>query len=171
MSSPFVGEIRMVGFNFAPQGWAFCDGSVIAISQNETLFTLIGTTYGGDGVSTFALPDLRGRMAQHQGSSTVLGQRMGEETVALQTTGVLATHSHSAAASDGHGSQAGPAGAVWAAASGGVNPYSTAAANATLAADTIANAPASGGQPHENMSPFLVINFVISLFGIFPSQS
>jgi microcystin-dependent protein len=171
MGSPFVGEIRMVGFNFAPNGWAFCDGSIIAISQNATLFNLIGTTYGGDGQSTFALPDLRGRMAIHQGGSTILGEQLGEELVALQTTGVLAAHSHPAAASDGHGNQAGPAGAVWAAASGGVNPYSTAAANTTLAANTIATAPASGGQPHDNMSPFLVINFVISLFGIFPSQS
>jgi microcystin-dependent protein len=171
MGSPFVGEIRMVGFNFAPQGWAFCDGSVMAITQNETLFTLIGTTYGGDGQSTFALPDLRGRMAMHTGSSAVQGQRLGAESVAIQNAVQLPAHSHAAAAVDNHGNQAGPAGAVWAAASGGVNPYSSAAANATLNGGTIASAPASGGQPHDNMSPFLVINFVISLFGIFPSQS
>jgi microcystin-dependent protein len=171
MSSPFIGEIRMVGFNFAPQGWAFCDGSIVAITQNETLFNLIGTTYGGDGQSTFALPDLRGRMALHQGGSTILGESLGKESVALQTTAVLAAHSHPAAASNNHGNQAGPAGAVWATASGGVNPYSSAAANATLNPGTIASVPASGGQPHDNMSPFTVINFVISLFGIFPSQS
>jgi microcystin-dependent protein len=171
MTEPFVGEIRMVGFNFAPQGWAFCDGSIMAITQNETLFTLIGTTYGGDGVSTFALPDLRARMAMHQGGSNVLGQHLGVESVAIQTAAQLPAHSHPAAASDGHGNQAGPAGAVWAAASGGVNPYSSAAANATLNGGTIASAPASGGQAHDNMSPFTVVNFVISLFGIFPSQS
>jgi microcystin-dependent protein len=170
MGQPFVGEIRMVGFNFAPVGWAFCDGSIVAITQNETLFTLIGTTYGGNGTTTFALPDLRGRMAMHQGSGTALGQDLGEESVALTTTALLPAHNHPAAATDGHGNQAGPAGAVWAAASGGVNPYSAAATNATLHADAIANAPATGGQPHDNMSPFLVINFVISLFGIFPSQ-
>ncbi|MDQ1360783.1 MAG: hypothetical protein QOJ44_1160 [Acidimicrobiaceae bacterium] len=174
MSQPYIGEIRMVGFNFAPQGWAFCDGSAMAISQNAALFNLIGTTYGGDGQTTFNLPDLRGRMALHQGTdgqgnARVLGQTLGAESVTLQTATIPA-HSHGAAAVTAHGNQPGPSGATWATASGGVNPYSTAAENATLHAGAIANAPANGGQAHENMSPFLVINFVISLFGIFPSQ-
>jgi microcystin-dependent protein len=173
MGSPYVGEIRMVGFNFAPQGWAFCDGSVLPISQNITLFTLIGTTYGGDGVNTFSLPDLRGRMAIHQGTDPqgngrVEGESLGEESVTI-LTGSMPLHSHAASGVTAHGNQAGPAGGVWAAASGGVNPYSTSAANATLHEGAIRLA--TGGQPHDNMSPFLVINFVISLFGIFPSMN
>ncbi|HXA30821.1 MAG TPA: tail fiber protein [Acidimicrobiales bacterium] len=168
MANPFIGEIRMAGFNFAPVGWAFCDGSLLAISQNSALFNLIGTTYGGDGQTTFALPDLRGRMALHQGSGAIIGQTLGEESVALGSTAVLPAHSHAAAAVTNHGNQAGPAGAVWAAASGGVNPYSSAATNATLHAGAIATA--TGGLAHDNMSPFAVINFVIALEGIFPSQ-
>jgi microcystin-dependent protein len=174
VGQPYIGEIRMVGFNFAPQGWAFCDGSLLPIADNSALFNLIGTTYGGDGVSTFALPDLRGRMALHQGSdhqgnNRVIGQPLGAETVALQTT-TMPAHAHVAAAVTDHGNQAGPTGAVWATASGGVNPYSTAAENAALHAGAIVNGPTNGGQPHENMSPFQVVNFVISLFGVFPSE-
>jgi microcystin-dependent protein len=174
MSDPYVGEIRMVGFNFAPAGWAFCDGSVMDISQNVVLYTLIGTTYGGDGVTTFNLPDLRGRMALHQGTdphgnARVIGQTLGAESVILQTA-TIPVHSHAAAAVTAHGNQPGPSGATWATASGGVNPYSTAAENASLHAGAIANGPTNGGQSHENMSPFQVINFVISLLGIYPSQ-
>jgi microcystin-dependent protein len=169
MSNPYIGEIRMVGFNFAPAGWAFCDGSVLAITQNEVLYTLIGTIYGGDGQTTFNLPDLRGRMALHQGNARVIGETLGAESVTLQTATIPA-HSHGAAAVTAHGNQPGPSGATWATASGGVNPYSTAAENATLHAGAITNGPTNGGQSHENMSPFQVINFVISLFGIYPSQ-
>ena len=127
MSDPFIGEIRMVGFNFAPQNWAFCDGSTMSISQNEALFTLIGTTYGGDGEQTFNLPDLRGRRFVHQGTDRfgapwVIGQVAGEETHTL-TTQELPSHAHAPAASTFNGTTSSPVGAVWARASGAVLPY------------------------------------------------
>ena len=170
MSEPFVGEIRMVGFNFAPVGWALCDGQLLAISQNPTLFTLIGTTYGGDGQTTFALPNLQSRVPFHQGASSqgsiVIGQLAGTETVTL-TTNQIPAHSHSLDANSGNGTEASPSGAVWAAST--LGEYSTEANSHTMDPSTIA--PTGGGQPHDNMPPFLVINFIISLFGIFPSQS
>lgn len=168
MGNPYVGEIRMVGFNFAPVGWALCNGQILPISQNTVLFQLIGTTYGGDGVSTFALPNIQSRMVVHQGTGFVIGQQAGAETVTL-TVDTIPAHTHPAGAVTGHGTQAGPVGASWASASGGVNPYSTAAPDAALNAAAVASV--GGGQAHDNMSPFLVISFVISLFGIFPSQS
>lgn len=167
MSEPYVGEIRMFGGNFAPVGWAFCDGSLMPISDYETLFNLIGTTYGGDGQSTFALPDLRGRMPLHMGGSYVIGQLAGVEQVTL-TTSQIPAHSHPAYATSGGGNQSGPvAGAVWASAPGKI--YAAGPANAPMNAAGVA---ASGGsQPHDNMPPFLCISFIISLFGIFPSQT
>jgi microcystin-dependent protein len=164
VSNPYVGEIRMVGFNFAPVGWAFCDGSLMAISVNETLFNLIGTTYGGDGQSTFALPDLRGRIPIHQGNSFVLSQQAGTETVTL-TGSDIPSHSHSLTASSAPGTQPSPANGVWAASA--LNQFSTDAPATTMAA-SLGNA--GGDQPHDNMPTFQVINYVISLFGIFPSQ-
>jgi len=170
MSSPFVGEIRMVGFNFAPVNWALCNGQVLAISQNNALFALIGTTYGGDGVNTFALPNLQSRIPFHAGNSSqttmVLGQVAGTETVTLATTQIPA-HSHALTASSATGTQPSPAGGVWAAS--GLEQFSTAASAHTMAPSAIANT--GGSQPHDNMPPFLVINFIISLFGIFPSQN
>lgn len=166
MSTPYVGEIRIFAGNFAPVGWNFCDGSLIAISQNETLFNLIGTTYGGDGQTTFALPDLRSRVPVHQGSGFVLGQSAGEETVTL-TTQQIPSHTHPAQASDQAGSQSGPGGGVWAESS--LNYYSSASPNVTMSASAIANA--GGSQPHDNMLPYLAICYIISLFGVFPSQS
>jgi microcystin-dependent protein len=171
MSEPFIGEIRMVGFNFAPENWAFCDGATLSISDNDALFALIGTTYGGDGVETFNLPDLRGRRFVHQGTDRlgfpwVLGQLAGQETHTL-TGQELPVHTHVPAASSFNGTTASPAGAVWARASGATPPYG-ASANAGMSPNTID--PTGGGQPHENMPPFLVINFIIALFGIFPSQ-
>ena len=170
MSQPFVGEIRMAGFNFAPQSWAFCDGSTLSIAQNDVLFSLIGTTYGGDGQSTFNLPDLRGRLAIHQGSVQgtpfPIGQHAGSETVTL-TSNQLPAHNHPALAQSAPGSQPGPAGALWA---GSIQtPYSTNAPNATMNPQAIGLA--GGNQPHENRMPYLAITFIIALFGVYPSQN
>lgn len=168
MSSPYIGEIRMVGFNFAPVGWAFCDGAVLPISQNEALFNLIGTTYGGDGQNTFALPNLSGRVPVHVGPGFAQGQLAGEETVTLTPT-TIPGHTHLPAAVSAKGNRASPSGSVFAGSSGGTNPYSTNAGTANLNPAALANV--GGSQPHENMPPFLVVNFVISLFGVFPSQT
>jgi microcystin-dependent protein len=167
MSNPYVGEIRMFAGNFAPAGWMFCDGSILPISQYDILFALIGTTYGGDGQSTFALPDLRGRIPVHAGSNFVLGQRAGEESVTL-TQAQLPAHTHTMAASANAASSAGtPADttantgstALYAAPAGGVPD----AAMMPLGA-------VGGSQPHDNMAPFLCVTFIIALFGVFPSQ-
>jgi len=166
VSQPYIGEIRMVGFNFAPNGWAFCNGQIMAIAQNDALFNLIGTTYGGDGVQTFALPNLQGRIPFHQGSGMVLSQISGTETVTLLANQMPA-HSHSLAANSANGTQSSPAGAVCAASP--LDEFSTGANAQLMAPSTITSA--GGNQPHDNMPPFLVINFVISLFGIFPSQN
>jgi microcystin-dependent protein len=170
MSEPFVGEIRIVGFNFAPQGWSFCDGSLLPIAQNEVLFNLIGTTYGGDGVNTFALPNLQGRIPIHQGSSPsngqvyIQGQLSGSESVAL-TAQQIPSHNHvfqvsAAAATSGAPS----AGSVPGQAASNI--YASTASTTTMSSTSLAG----GGQPHDNMMPFLCVNYVISFFGIFPSQ-
>lgn len=164
MSQPYIGEIRMVGFNFAPVGWAFCDGSLQPISQNDALFNLIGTTYGGDGQNTFALPDLRSRIPIHMGNGYVIGENGGVETVTLITSQIPA-HSHVPQSSSNAASQNSPANAVWAQTA--APQYSDLAPAAAMAA-----AQSSGGsQPHNNLSPYLCVNFVISLFGVFPSQT
>jgi microcystin-dependent protein len=168
MADPFVGEIRMFGGNFAPQGWALCNGQIIQIDQNEALFSLIGTTYGGDGQQTFALPNLQGRLPQHQGPGFVLGQAAGEEQVTL-TVGQLPVHSHGFVATTNDGTAASPPGNVPAATTQG-NAYLQAAATTALADGSIGPDP-GGGQPHTNMQPYLCISFIISLFGIYPSQS
>jgi microcystin-dependent protein len=169
MASPYVGEIRLVAFNFAPAGWAFCDGQLLPISQYETLFNLIGTTYGGDGQSTFALPDLRGRVPVHMGNGYVIGQPGGVEQVTL-TASQIPAHAHQALCSTAAPTTASPAGAVWAADSGTDTPYKSGGpAGVSMRAGAIGNA--GGGQPHENRQPFLCINYVISFFGIFPSQT
>jgi len=157
----------MFAGNFAPAGWAFCAGQLIAISENEALFALIGTTYGGDGQSTFALPDLRSRLPVHQGSGFVIGQAAGEEAVTLNTN-QIPLHSHAALADNSAGTQTGPAGNVWAASAN--NPYGPPAGiNTSMNAASLGFA--GGSQPHDNMHPFLAVNFIISLFGIFPSQN
>lgn len=172
MAQPFVGEIRMVGFNFAPQGWAFCNGQLMAISENETLFNLIGTTYGGDGQSTFAMPNLQCRFPMHMGTNGAtyqIGQLAGEEQVTL-TTNQIPIHSHVPKANSGTGTQSSPSGNVWAAST--KFPYSSNPNQNPLAAMATQAVQSSGGsQPHDNMMPFLVINFVISLFGVYPSQN
>lgn len=169
MSSPYIGEIRMFSGNFAPAGWAFCDGALMAISENDTLFNLIGTTYGGDGQETFALPNLQSRIPMHMGSnggqSYVLAEAFGEESVTL-TVSQIPAHSHIPQASQA-GNRAQPTGNVWAGSA--LNQFSTAAPTTTL--DPAAISSTGGTQPHDNMSPFLVVNFIISLFGIYPSQT
>jgi microcystin-dependent protein len=165
MSQPFVGEIRMFPGNFAPQGWAFCDGSLLAIDQNTVLFELIGTTYGGDGQQTFALPDLRGRVPVHQGNGFVIGQSGGSEIVTL-TVSQLPAHSHVPQANNAGGSD-NPSGNVWAKTN--AKAYSNQAPNAAMNAAALGSV--GGGQPHDNLMPFLTVNFILSLFGIFPSQN
>jgi microcystin-dependent protein len=165
MSNPYVGEIRMFGGNFAPLGWAFCDGSLLPISEYETLFTLIGTTYGGDGQTTFALPDLRGRLPVHQGSSYVIGQAGGVESVAL-TVNQLPAHTHPAAASAAAGTGPAPGNAIWAATS--TDPL-YAPGPATGAQMAPAVQPVGGSQAHDNLMPYTCVSFIVSLFGIYPS--
>ncbi|HZU31818.1 MAG TPA: tail fiber protein [Candidatus Angelobacter sp.] len=169
MSSPFVGEIRMFGGNFAPAGWAFCNGALLPISENDVLFQLIGTTYGGDGQNTFALPDLQSRIPIHQGPGFVLGQTGGAESVTL-TLNQIPAHSHVPMANSAAGTQKSPANGLWASSNPSLNNY---AANVAPTVAMAANALGSSGgsQPHDNMVPFLAVNFILSLFGIFPSQS
>ena len=172
MSDPFVGEIRMFAGNFAPQGWALCDGQLLAISQNDVLFSLVGTTYGGDGQNTFGLPDLRGRIPLHMGqgpglSSRTIGQNGGSETVTL-TPAQLPAHGHVLNADSGAANSTDPLGRL-PAASTGSSTYGNLAPSVAMRADAVASA--GGNQAHDNMMPFLCINFIIALFGIYPSRN
>lgn len=172
MAQPYVGEIRMFAGNFAPSGWLFCEGQLIAISENETLFNLIGTTYGGDGQQTFALPDLRGRVPIHFGagpglSSRVLAETGGLEQVTL-TTNQMPSHTHSFAASLSAATSNNSAGAVLAT-SPSVRVLSGFAPDNQL--NTAAILQTGGNQPHDNFQPYLCVNFIISQFGIFPSPN
>ncbi len=173
MSQPFVGQIVAVGFNFAPSGWHLCDGSVMAISENTTLYTLIGTTYGGDGVTTFNLPDLRGRgvVGTGQGvglSNYVPGQVVGSEQVTL-TSGQIAAHTHplNAAATVTIDQ---PANTVVLGKPSTQFIYATGGGTTSLSPKTVGSSPGSGAQPHENRQPYLTINYIIALYGIYPSQ-
>jgi microcystin-dependent protein len=169
MSDPYIGEIRMFGGNFAPAGWAFCDGSLIPISENDTLFNLIGTTYGGDGQSTFALPNLQSRVPVHQGAGFVIGQAAGTESETL-TVSQIPSHNHNLMGSSSTASSTDPAGNVGARLTvAAVFPYGT--DNPPQPVSPQAVAPTGGSQPHNNMQPYLCVNFIISLFGIFPSQT
>ena len=165
MASPYIGEIRMFGGNFAPNGWMLCQGQILPISENEALFNLIGTIYGGDGQSTFALPNLQSRIPVHQGAGYVLGQTGGAESVTL-TTQQIPSHSHTPQAQSGNGASA-PGNSVWAAAAT-QNIYTDAAPSIAMNPQAIGFT--GGSQPHDNLMPYLAINFIISLFGIFPSQ-
>jgi microcystin-dependent protein len=167
MSSPFIGEIRMFAGNFAPVGWAFCNGALIPISENDALFNLIGTTYGGDGQETFALPNLQSRIPVHVGPGFALGQSGGTESVTL-TTSQIPSHSHVPKCLSTTGNLAVPTAGVWAQPTSGTD-YSDVAPNLTM--DPAALQSSGGSQPHDNMVPFLVVNFILSLFGIFPSQT
>ncbi len=171
MSNPYIGEIRMFAGNFAPVGWAFCQGQLMPISENETLFNLIGTTYGGDGQSTFALPNLASRVPMHMGTGPngqafVIGQMAGEEQVTL-TTSQIPAHSHVPQANSANGTKSSPQNNVWA--NSANLPYSSAAPSTSLAPQAIGSA--GGSQPHDNMIPFLAVNFIISLFGVYPSPT
>jgi microcystin-dependent protein len=167
MAQPYVGEIRMFAGNFAPAGWMFCEGQLLPISENEVLFQLIGTTYGGDGESTFALPDLRGRLPLHQGNGSILAETGGAEEITL-TVNQIAAHGHPLLASTGPGSANIPTGNVTGE-SAAVKIYleDTPSQPMNVAAIT----PVGGSQPHTNFQPYLCINFIISLFGIFPSPT
>jgi len=167
VSQPFVGEIRMFAGNYAPADWQFCEGQLLPIDQYTTLFQLIGTTYGGDGQSTFALPDLRGRLPVHVGSGFVLGQQGGAEQVTL-TVSQLPAHSHPMVATTNNGNNNNPSGLVL----GGqpsIALYFAAAGSDVLDSRTIGTT--GGSQPHTNFQPYLCVDFIISLFGIFPSQT
>jgi microcystin-dependent protein len=166
MAQPYVGEIRMFGGNFAPAGWQFCDGSLLPISQFDTLFNLIGTTYGGDGQSTFAVPDLRGRLPIHQGNSFVMGQPGGVESVTL-TVQQIPAHSHPMLASNDIPAQSNPQNNLTGQAAAKF--YRAGSPSVSLNAASISFV--GGSQPHSNFQPYLCISFIISLFGIFPSQT
>jgi microcystin-dependent protein len=167
MGSPYIGEIRIFAGNFAPVNWALCLGQLVPIFQNDALFNLIGTTYGGDGQTTFALPDLRSRVPLHQAANFVIGQSGGVETVTL-TVNQIPAHNHVPQGSTASGSQSGPGGGVWAASNPPTSIYSNLAPSVAMNAQAIGND--GGSQPHDNMMPFLVINFIICVAGIFPSQ-
>ena len=172
MAQPYVGEIRMFAGNFNPSGWMFCEGQLLPISEYETLFNLIGTTYGGDGQSTFALPDLRGRVPNHFGNGFTLAETGGAEEITL-TVSQIPSHTHIPQCNSGNGTSTAPANNFWAAQPSllqYVDPgVSNANINVTLAANTLANT--GGSQPHTNFQPYLCVDFIISLFGIFPSQT
>lgn len=168
MAQPYVGEIRMFAGNFAPAGWMFCEGQLLPISENETLFQLIGTTYGGDGQSTFALPDLQGRVPLHQGSGFILAETGGVEEVNL-TISQIPSHSHPMGASLNIGQDTSPSGKVVAQIGGGALPYIQDTTDTDMAQQAVT--AVGGSQPHNNFQPYLCISFIISLFGIFPSPT
>jgi microcystin-dependent protein len=165
MSTPFLSEIKIVSFNFPPKGWAQCNGQVLPINQNQALFSLLGTTYGGDGRVNFALPDLRGRIPLHEGSGFNLGQRGGESAHTLNV-GELPAHTHAANANTALADQGSPLNNFWAAQD---NPAYATSPNTTMTPAAVSTV--GGGQPHENRSPFLALMFIIALQGIFPSRS
>jgi microcystin-dependent protein len=173
MAQPYVGEIRMFAGNFAPNGWMFCEGQTLPIAENEVLFQLIGTTYGGDGQETFNLPNLASRVPIHMGTGPdgttyQIGEMAGTEQETL-TVQQIPNHTHPLTASTDLGSQASPLGGVLARQTGSVQMYYEGGITGQMSAQAIT--PAGGSQPHENTQPFLCINFIISLFGIFPSQT
>lgn len=164
MSTPFLAEIRIVTFNFAPRGWATCDGQLLAINQNQALFSLMGTTYGGNGQTTFALPDFRGRAPVYTGLGFTLGERAGQEAHTL-TISEMPAHNHLVSGSSAAPDAGSMANNTWAAISGAYG----ASPNAVMTPASVSNT--GGSQPHSNMQPYLVLNFVIALQGIFPSRN
>lgn len=167
MAQPYVGEIRMFAGNFAPAGWMFCEGQLIPISENETLFQLIGTTYGGDGQSTFALPDLRGRLPIHQGSGFILAETGGVEEITL-TVSQIPAHTHPLIASISVAQDTNPQNKMLGQSSGPLI-YIQDSPDANLSPQAITSV--GGSQPHTNFQPYLCVDFIISLFGIFPSPT
>jgi len=168
MSESYLGEIRMFAGNFAPQGWAFCNGQEISIAENEALFALLGTTYGGDGQTTFALPDLQGRIPIHPSSDYPRGSKGGTENVTL-TLDNLPAHTHIPLASSVVGTIDTPANGVWAAST--VKEFSSGADKTPVSMNAQLLSPVGGGQPHDNMMPSTTVSFIISLYGVFPPQS
>ena len=168
MSEPFLGELRIVSFNFPPKGWALANGQLMPINQNQALFSLLGTFYGGDGRTTFALPNLQGRGSVHQGNGFTLGQAGGEAAHTLSAA-ELPAHSHPVAAGGALAKLRSPANATWATTTNGLDLYA-ASAGVALAPQAV-GLSSGGGQPHENQPPYLVLNVVIALVGIFPSQN
>ena len=166
MSEPFLTEVRMIGFNFPPRGWAFCDGQILPISQNQSLYSLLGTTYGGDGRTTFALPDLRGRVPIHSGEGHQLGQKGGEATHTL-STGEMPQHTHAHQAVQVDAGTINPTGAMLGSAQ--VAAYTDPQTLVDLRSATVT--AAGGGQAQENMQPYLTVPFVIALQGLFPSRN
>ncbi|HEX5502327.1 MAG TPA: tail fiber protein [Thermomicrobiales bacterium] len=169
---PFLGEIRMFGGNFAPKGWAFCNGQLLPIAQNTALFSLLGTTYGGNGQTTFGLPDLRGRAPLHWGQGPGLspytqGEQGGQEQITL-ISGQMPTHAHAANAVAGGGNNSSPAGNVWAASTTRDSIYASGSPGTTMNPAAIGNA--GGNQPHENRQPYLTVSFIIALEGIYPTR-
>jgi microcystin-dependent protein len=166
MSEPFLSEIRIFSFNYAPQGWALCNGQLLPINQNQALFALLGTTYGGDGRVNFALPELRGRVPMHVGGGFILGQKAGEEAHAL-ISNEMPAHTHQARASANGPTVTPPTGNFWSS-NTGFTAYGT-AGNTSMSPQAIGNI--GGSQGHENRSPYLTLNYCIALQGIFPSQN
>lgn len=167
MGQPYVGEIRMFGGSFAPAGWAFCNGQIMPISENETLFNLIGTTYGGDGQETFALPNLQGRIPMHTGNGYILAETGGTESVTL-TTNQIPVHTHPVTGSSATADAGSPENNIFGS-SVGFDAYFPDPEALTF--NSSALTPVGGSQPHENMAPFLAVSFIISLYGIFPSPT
>jgi microcystin-dependent protein len=170
MAQPYVGEIRMFAGNFAPAGWMFCEGQLLPISENETLFQLIGTTYGGDGESTFALPDLRGRIPIHQGNGFILAETGGAEEITL-TVNQIPAHSHPLLATIDPASATAPSPSVLLARAiaSTITPYGSDNPKSSLNPGSVSSV--GGSQPHTNFQPYLCVDFIISLFGIFPSPT
>ena len=171
-TDPFIGSIDMVGFNFAPKNWATCDGQLLQIAQNQALFSLLGTTFGGNGTTNFGLPDLRGRVPIHQGQGPgltprVMGEKAGEENHTLISS-EMPSHNHSLAVNTNGGNSDNPTGNFIASNSEGIKQYSNSAGSS---ANGTSLGNAGGSQPHNNMPPYLCVNFVIALFGIFPSRN
>src|SRR5215831_17844198 len=165
MSEPFLGEIKIISWNFPPKGWTFCNGQLLAINQNQALFSILGTTYGGDGMRTFGLPNLQGRTPMHVGNGIVLAE-MGGETSHTLNISELPAHNHVPVGSSSSPTVPGPGGNLWA-----PNPNNSYATTGGSSMNPACITPTGGNQPHENMSPYLVLNFIIALQGIFPSQN
>jgi microcystin-dependent protein len=171
MSEPFLAEIKIVAFNFAPRNFAFCDGQTLPINQNQSLFSLLGTTYGGDGRTTFGLPGLRGRTPNHKGTGYNLGQKAGVEGHVL-TTGEIPPHTHGAKGTSAVAGSTNPANSLLGVTTGArfsIIPYANLSVPQPILPSTVANNP--GGQPHNNMQPYLALNYCIALAGLFPSRN